>query len=95
MKKCFIYGAGGHAAAILGTFTNGEEKVSENVSLPDYIYGVKMNWGTSLKSALTADGEYTRPLDDKAVTLDITCEYGPYTSTGKFNVVVKGYSADE
>lgn len=83
------------AAAILGTFTNGEEKVSENVSLPDYIYGVKMNWGTSLKSALTADGEYTRPLDDKAVTLDITCEYGPYTSTGKFNVVVKGYSADE
>ena len=83
------------AGAILGTYTNGEDKVSENVSLPDYIYGVKMNWGTSLRSALTADGEYTRPLDDKAVTLDITCEYGPYTSTGKFNVVVKGYSADE
>ena len=83
------------AAAILGSYTNGDEKVSADVQLPDYIYGAKMNWGTSLKSALTADGEYTRQIDDKAVTLDITCEYGPYTSTAQYALTVKGYDADE
>ena len=83
------------AANLLAVYTMGEEKVSGDIALPEYIYGVKMNWNTSLRSALTAEGVYNRPLDDKAVNLDITCAYGAYSSTAVYSVVVKGYDADE
>ena len=83
------------AANLLAVYTVVGDKVSGDIALPEYIYGVKMNWNSSLRSALSAEGVYNRPLDDKTVTLDITCAYGAYSSTAAYSVVVKGYDADE
>lgn len=83
------------AKAYLYEYTSGAQKVAGDLQLPAYIFGCEMKWDTDYATVIDAEGKYYQPSDDKKVALSIACTYGDNTKTETFNVVAKGYSAEE
>lgn len=83
------------AQAYLYEYTSGAQKVAADLQLPAYIFGCEMKWDTDYATVIDAEGKYYQPSDDKKVALSIACTYGDNTKTATFNVVAKGYSAEE
>lgn len=83
------------ADALMAEYALAGVQVTGDLSLPATIFGCTMNWATSNKAVINTEGKYTRPLDDKAITLSINATYGDNIGKGSYNVVAKGYTAEE
>ena len=109
--NCFtrVQKAQAAAEALVAQYAQGGVKVSEDIVLPAVIFGCEMNWASTNTAVLATDGTYTRPLDDKKVNLSIAATYREKIGVdaqgkdifidnigkGSYDVVVKGYSAEE
>ena len=71
------------------------EKVAADLELLPSIFGCTINWTSSLATAIDAEGKFGAPSEDKAVTLTAGIRYGSGSRNIDFNVVAKGYTAEE
>ena len=83
------------ADALMAEYALAGAQVTGDLTLPATIFGCAMNWATTNKAVIDTEGKYTRPLDNKAVTLSINATYGENIGKGSYNVVAKGYTAEE
>lgn len=83
------------ADALMAEYALAGAQVTGDLTLPATIFGCAMNWATTNSAVIATDGTYTRPLDNKAVTLSINATYGENIGKGSYNVVAKGYTAEE
>lgn len=82
------------AEAFLYEYMNGE-KVTENIYLPESVYGVTLGWSTNKAYVLTAAGELTRPNNDAVVTFTITPKCGAASKSHTLSVTAAGYTTEE
>ena len=83
------------AEQVLKGYTLKAEKVTEDIILPEVVFGVSLAWTSTNGAVLSSDGTYTRPADDKKITLGITPSYGIRAESVNFEVIAAGYNQEE
>ena len=71
------------------------KKVAADLDLLTSVYGCTISWSSDLATAISAEGKYLSPAEDKTVTLSALVKYGTGSRNLDFVVTAKGFDADE
>lgn len=83
-----------YVALSLDEYINGG-KVASDVYLPTTFRGASIAWTTDKSYVLSNTGVYARPNDDTPVKLDAAYQLNEAKVSQSFNLVAKGYDAEE